>query len=452
MTTFETFEAGDGKPIPLANGAELHLPGVIGDAVRDFSGFGEVLVMIVARPFDRRRGAATVVVEQSSDGESWSTVEELEFSAEEIQFAAADAPSAFLRARCAAMTGSWRFYVDAIPVKTAGGGGGGGSDSQDLEDVLDEGNDADGQQIKGLGAASDPGDAVRLDQLPPGGTPSLEDVLDAGNDGDGNQIKNIGAASDPGDAVRLDQLPSPPGAPTLENVLIAGNDADGAQMKNVGAGTDPDDAAIVSQLPATPDLEAVLATGNDGGGAQIKNLAEGTDPGDAATVSQLGGGGGGGAEWSSFVPPTIANPIVSQGVDLVLEPGRIWYRVDPVAGFADMVILSLIIGAPTSVGGTPTEPITLDFEDLLAGIFPDAPSPPDVFFDYAVPLGYMMISSGGLATPPNAQYGPFMLGNDQDNRKQMLVTDQAGVNPGTAITVAAADFVGMNIRAMVFVA
>lgn len=123
MTTFEDWEVQHSARVVLAGGVVMRAAGVLGEGLSDFSGFGEVLVRVTASPRDRRRGAATVTVESSPDGAAWSTVEALAFTAAGTQIVTVTSQPVYLRASASALTGTWRFNVEAIPVATAGGGG-----------------------------------------------------------------------------------------------------------------------------------------------------------------------------------------------------------------------------------------------------------------------------------------------------------------------------------------
>lgn len=181
----------------------------------------------------------------------------------------------------------------------------GGGTTQDLADVLQQGNSAGGLAIADLDDPTNPQDAATkayVDAHAGGLEVSNDGVPVAGGpftriDAQGGGFVNAGAGV---------AEYTPPGSgptPDLAAVLGAGNDAGGVAIANLDDPTNPQDAAtkayVDGAIPATPDLADVLAAGNDGGNQALTNvqldaadLTAGTLP-DArfpATLPALAGG------------------------------------------------------------------------------------------------------------------------------------------------------------------
>lgn len=201
-----------------------------------------------------------------------------------------------------------------------------------LEDVLDEGNDADGQRIRHLGAPEEPDDAARLDDIPDQQT--LADVLDEGNSAANGRIQDLGAPVDPNDAARLADVgavgledpdaswPEDAGVDEGQRISFAGSEpklrvfealddaATGETIPDFGAvapgGTIEDGTAewrflgfvgelpfallstdVAALQPPRPRIDQVLAAGNDADGERITQLADPVDDQDAATKASV---------------------------------------------------------------------------------------------------------------------------------------------------------------------
>lgn len=166
----------------------------------------------------------------------------------------------------------------------------------------------------------------------PPGTGNLDDVLSNGNDGGGQQIKNIANSTDGGDAVNQSQLDQA-FQQGLAEILLNNNSAGNSRISGLADGIDPEDAVTLQQLEdaATPGLAAVLAENEDAGGHDIQTVGNMQ----AATINVIGGDDSGPV--AKITPPVGAVNSVAeigpQNLGLIVSPdGSVQNRADDGAG------------------------------------------------------------------------------------------------------------------------
>lgn len=122
----ESYEAGNERRVRLCSGALVLHDGAVA-VERDFSEFGSVVVEVSAQlsglPRSGLAAALSLVVERSTDGSSWETVDTLTFSASGTVRTTDASPAVYLRVRASGTVGLWGVSADAIPLTASGGGG-----------------------------------------------------------------------------------------------------------------------------------------------------------------------------------------------------------------------------------------------------------------------------------------------------------------------------------------
>ncbi|MGI9549849.1 MAG: beta strand repeat-containing protein [Aurantibacter sp.] len=136
--------------------------------------------------------------------------------------------------------------------------------------------------------ATVPGGSVDLSSLAGGGSQDLTNVLTQGNDAGAAQITNLADPTLPQDAATMAYVDANVGGnQDLANVLTQGNDGGASLIKNIADPVDPQDAATMAYVDANvggnQNLAQVLTTGASAGNQQINDLLDPTLNQDAAT-------------------------------------------------------------------------------------------------------------------------------------------------------------------------
>lgn len=153
-----------GRRLNLASGVIVSSDGVLG-SLSDFSDFGKLLVVVSGRPTNRYRGAATVTVETSADGVSWTSAGSVTFGVAADQVVTVSSPDVYVRASASGLTGAWAFTVDVIPaeVNVAGGGGGLSNPVSEALVVAPASQSDTPLTLTGGGAGSDYGNVLEVE-------------------------------------------------------------------------------------------------------------------------------------------------------------------------------------------------------------------------------------------------------------------------------------------------
>lgn len=94
----DQLQAAAGIQIPLASVVKVHQDAVTAEAVAGFDGVAGVELVATVHSFLGDPAASlTVTVEQSTDGDSWSTVNDFTFTGLGSELFTADTPNDFLR-------------------------------------------------------------------------------------------------------------------------------------------------------------------------------------------------------------------------------------------------------------------------------------------------------------------------------------------------------------------
>jgi hypothetical protein len=178
-------------------------------------------------------------------------------------------------------------------IESLGGGGGG---TQDIESVLDEGNDAGGQQIKNLQDPTDPQDAAtRAYVLANAGGGTLPQILGAGNTTGGNNIV-LTSGDVLTSSTNANVVLSPNGSGVVQ--IAKDLDANGKYIVNLLDPVNAQDAAtrayVLAGIAGLSSVYVPLArtvsagTGLTGGGALSSNLTLTVSFGTSSTTVCVG--------------------------------------------------------------------------------------------------------------------------------------------------------------------